>query len=97
MMCKKKLVLTGYKVQFLDLREPKPRTPREELYTVDSEFLDALGLLHQGAADTIKNRYERMGCKVFSVEKISPKRVVEVDLNRLFAEGDTPTAESSTV
>lgn len=31
MKCRKQLVLTGYRVQFLDLREPKPRTPQEQI------------------------------------------------------------------
>lgn len=86
MNCKKELVLTGFKVQFVDLREPKPRTPQEEIYTVDREFLDALGLLHLEITDIIRSRYEKIGYKVFSVSKISPKRVVTLDLNRLFTE-----------
>lgn len=93
MNCKKELVLTGFKVQFVDLRDSKPRTPQEEIYTVDREFLDALGLLHQEITDTIKGRYEKIGCKVFSVEKIGPKRVVTLDLNRLFTEAATTPEE----
>ena len=31
MKCRKQLVLTGYRVQFVDLREPKPRTPQEQI------------------------------------------------------------------
>ena len=95
MNCKKELVLTGFKVQFVDLREPKPRTPQEEIYTVDREFLDALGLLHLEITDTIRSRYERLGYKVFSVAKISPKRVVTLDLNRLFTEAATAPEEVS--
>ena len=93
MNCKKEIVLTGYRVQFVDLREPKPRTPQEEIYTVDRDFLDALGLLHLEITDTIKSRYETIGCKVFSVEKIGPKRVVTLDLNRLFTEVATTPEE----
>lgn len=89
MNCKKELVLTGFKVQFVDLREPKPRTPQEEIYTVDREFLDALALLHLEITDTIRSRFEKLGYKVFSVSKISPKRVVTLDLNRLFTEAAT--------
>lgn len=95
MNCKKDIVLTGFKVQFVDLRDPKPRTPKEELYTVDREFMDAMGLLHLEITDTIKRRYELYGCKVFSVQKISPKRVVTLDLNRLFTEADTTPDEVS--
>ena len=29
MKCAKKIVITAYKVQYVDLREEKPRTPRD--------------------------------------------------------------------
>lgn len=93
MNCKKELVLTGFEVQFVDIRELKPRTVHTEIYTVDKDFLEALGLLHLEITDTIRSRYERLGCKVFSVAKISPKRVVTLDLNRLFTEAATTPEE----
>lgn len=86
MTCIKKISITGYRVQFVDLREPKPRTPREEIYTVDKEWIDAMGLLHLNIADAIKNRYERAGYHVFSVLQLKPKRCVTVDLNQLYLE-----------
>ena len=84
MNCIKKISITGYRVQFVDLREPKPRTPREEIYTMDKDWLEALGLLHLEPVDTIKARYEKAGYRVFNVTQIKPKRCVAVDLTRMF-------------
>lgn len=84
MNCIKNISITGFRVQFVDLREPKPRTPREEIYTVDRDWLDAMGLLHQDPASHIKARYERDGYYVFSVVQLKPKRRVTLDLNQLW-------------
>lgn len=84
MMCRKQLVLTGYRVQFVDLREPKPRTPQERIHVADRHWLDALGLIGHNAADVIKSQYEQGGYKVFSVQPIKPKRVAEIDLCQLW-------------
>lgn len=91
MKCRKQLVLTGYRVQFVDLREPKPRTPREEIHVVDRQWLDAMGLIGHNVADAIKSQYEKGGYKVFSVQPIKPKRVAEIDLRQLW-EQTTPAA-----
>ena len=84
MTCKKQLVLTGYRVQYVDLREPKPRIPKEEIYVMDSQWLDALSLLHIVPSATIKSQYERAGYRVFAVEPIKPKRVADLDLCQLY-------------
>ena len=84
MMCRKQLVLTGYRVQFVDLREPKPRTPQEQIHVADRQWLDAMGLIGHDVADAIKHQYEKGGYKVFSVQLIKPKQVVEVDLCQLW-------------
>lgn len=84
MKCTKKIVITAYKVQFVDLREEKPRTPREEIYPVDQDWLDAIGLLGLNIRDAIVKRYEKGGYHAFSVEQIKPKCVVELDLKQLY-------------
>lgn len=84
MKCTKDIVITAYKVQYVDLREPKPRTPREEIYTIDKDLADAAGLLHMDTREIIKARYENTGYLVFSVEKIKPKCVVTLDLTQLY-------------
>lgn len=86
MKCTKKIVITAYKVQYVDLREEKPRTPKEEIYTIDKDWVDAMGLLHLDITDAIRTRYERAGYRAFSVEQIRPKCVVTLDLNQLYQE-----------
>lgn len=86
MKCTKKIVITAYKVQYVDLREEKPRTPKEEIYTIDKDWADAMGLLHLDITDAIRTRYERAGYKAFSIEQIKPKCVVALDLNKLYQE-----------
>ena len=95
MTCTKKIVLTGYRVQFVDLREPKPRTPKEAVHVMDRQWLDALALTGQIAAENIRQQYERAGYKVFSVEPIKPKRVVEINLCQLWELADAPAAEKA--
>ena len=92
MKCRKNLVLTGYHVQYVDLREPKPRTPRELTHVVDSAWLEAVGLLGQSPIGNITELYERTGYKVFAVQPIKPKRVVELDLCQLWAQAITSTS-----
>lgn len=96
MICRKQLVLTGYRVQYIDLRDPKPRTPKETIHVADSQWLDALSLVgYGGAADNIRQRYERAGYKVIAVESIKPKRVVELDLCQLWDKAEPPEAVPS--
>ena len=93
MKCRKQLVLTGYRVQFVDLREPKPRTPQELIHVADRQWLDAMGLTGHNVADAIKSQYEKGGYKVFSVQPIKPKRVAEIDLCQLWEQLASPTTE----
>lgn len=90
MKCRKEIVLTGYRVQYIDLREPKPRTPQEAVFVADNQWLEALGLTGQTAAGNIQAQYERAGYKVFSVEPIKPKRVAELDLQKLWEAAEKP-------
>lgn len=96
MNCIKKMTLTGYNVQYVDLREPKPRTIREEVYAADRDWLEAVALLGMNVADTIKARYERGGYKALSVDRIAGKRLTSIDLGELWkdAESSAPTLES---
>ncbi len=86
MNCIKTITLTGYTVRFVDLREPKPRTVREEVYTLDKDALAAQGLLGLNAADFIAARYERGGYHVMSVERIPARRIVTIDLCKLWSD-----------
>lgn len=93
MKCTKKITITGYTVKYADLREPKPRTVHEEVYTLDKDGVDALTLMGLNVADFITARYERGGYHVASVERIAPKRVIMLNLCRLWAEAAPPATE----
>ena len=95
MKCKKKIVLTGYRIHYVDLREPKPRTPKEEVHVVDNQLIDAMGFIGYNVVDVIKSQYEKGGYKVFAVEPIKPKRVVELDLCQLWNEAAPPIGEDA--
>jgi len=92
MKCRKQLVLTGYRVQFVDLREPKPRTVHEEIYVLDRSGAEALALLGMNVADFITARYVRDGYHVTSVERIAPKRAATLDLCQLWEKTAPPAA-----
>lgn len=80
----KQVTMTGYRVQFVDLREPKPRPVKEDVCVLDAAQLDALGLLGQNPVAEIEHRYERGGFHVIAVEKIG-KRVACLDLEQLWS------------
>lgn len=88
MKCTKRIILTSYRVQYVDLRETRPRTPHEEIYIVDQQWYEAMGFLGLNIPDAIIRRYERGGFHAFSVQQIKPKTVVEVDLCRLWNEAE---------
>lgn len=84
MNCTKRITLTGYKVRYADLREPKPRKLREDVYTMDKEMLGALAYLGLDVVDMIAAQYERGGYHVTSVERIPARRLVNIDLSQLW-------------
>lgn len=92
MNCTKKITIIGYTVKYADLREPKPRAIHEEVYTMDKDYVDALGLLGLNVADFITAQYKRGGYHVTSVERITPKQVAGIDLNLLWMQ----TAQAAT-
>lgn len=97
MNCTKKITITGYRVRYADLREPKPRAIHEEVYPLDKDALAALNLLGLDVADFITARYERGGYHVTSVERIAPKRIVSVDLRQLWNEAEPPATDGEGV
>lgn len=95
MICKKQLILTGFHVQYVDLREPKPRTPRTEIYVVDSQWTEAMGFIGLNVEDGIKSRYEKGGYHVISLQKLKPRRVVELDLQEIWSGAEEPSREEA--
>ena len=96
MTCTKRLVLTGYQVQYVDLREQKPRQIHEETYIVDKDWLDAAALLGRNVIDAIRERYESIGYRAFSIEKIHGKQVVSLNLQQLWSEAAHATPTDTT-
>ena len=93
MKCRKEIVLTGYRVQYIDLREPKPRTPKEAVHVMDRQWLDALAVISKNATGILREQYAKAGFEVFSVEQIKPKRTLWLDLCQLWSEAEPPTQE----
>lgn len=86
MKCEKEIVITAFKVQFVDIRAPRPREVQEEIYCIESDMMAAMGLLHIYAADKIRDIYEKKGYRAFSIERIAQKCVVPLDLRQLYTE-----------
>lgn len=97
MTCTKRITITGYLVRYADLREPKPRTIHEDVYTIDKDGMEALALMGLNVADFITARYERGGYHVTSVERINTKRVAEIDLCQLWNQAEPPATPDSEV
>lgn len=93
---RKEIVLTGYRVQYIDLREPKPRTQKEAIHVMDRQWLEAIGLTGQTPSGNIRYQYESSGYKVISIETIKPKRCIELDLCQLWEAAEPPATEAQT-
>ena len=96
MKCRKQLVLNGFRVQFVDIREPKPRTPQVLIHVADNQWLYAMGQTGQNVIANIQEQYELVGYKVFAVEPIKPKRVAEIDLCQLWEQLEPAATEEAT-
>lgn len=92
----KKIAIIGYTIRYVDMREPRPRTIYEEVYTLERDGVYALTLMGLNVTDYIKARYERGGYHVISVERITAKRTAEIDLCQLW-QAAAPEAEGNEV
>ena len=82
------ITLIGYRIQFVDLRDPKPREVREDIFPLDTGTVAALNLTGQQVPEFIRRRYERGGFRVCSVDRCSAKRVAALDLRRLWNDAE---------
>ena len=62
--------LTGYSVEYVDLREEKVREHKYKTMVYDSEMLKSLELLGQNVTDHIENRFAKGGYKVIAIKKV---------------------------
>ena len=69
MKTEKTINLTAYVVEYIDQREPKPRTVRTETVVLDGGKISALARLDLRPAGWIIQRFERDGYTVASVHK----------------------------
>lgn len=79
------LTLTGYNVEYVDLREPKPRQHRTTTAVYNSETVRAVNKLGISMNDYITDYFNKGGYFVLTIEK-KPKQIVTVDIGSLFTE-----------
>lgn len=79
----KTLTLAGYSVEYVDLREAKPREHRTETAVFSAEDIDAARTLGLEFTDIIKRRYQLGGYHVLSIGK-APRRAATVNLGALY-------------
>lgn len=75
--------MTGYTVEYVDLRQSKPRTVNKETVVLDAETIRAADVIGVNVADYIKRYFEKGGYSVISVAK-GDKREAVVDLKELY-------------
>ena len=87
----KRLTLTGYKVEYVDLREPKPRQHNVKTVVYDADMIRAVGMLGLNVTDCIEKRFADGGYKVVQIEKAGQKVSAAVDLEYLYLEAAAET------
>ena len=85
MKLEKRITLTAYEVEYIDAREPKPRTVHWEQIVLDGGRLSALARLGQTPAAFIAQQYEAVGFRVASIRH-GETIEASVDLPALWAE-----------
>lgn len=69
MKTEKTINLTAYTVEYIDQREPKPRTVRTQTVVLDGGKISALARLDMRPAGWIIQQFERDGYTVASIHK----------------------------
>lgn len=93
----KQVLLYAYTVEYVDQREPKPRTLRRETIVLDRERVHALDLLGVTVPDWIVQQYAKQGFTVTTsnIQKAA-RRVASVDTAALWAMTEQQTPDSQT-
>lgn len=93
----KQVLLYAYTVEYVDQREPKPRTLHRETVVLDRERVHALDLLGVTVPDWIVQQYAKQGFTVTTsnIQKAT-RRVVSVDTAALWAMAAQQTPSSQT-
>ena len=93
----KQVLLYAYTVEYVDQREPKPRTLRRETIVLDRERVHALDLLGVTVPDWIVQQYAKQGFTVTTsnIQKAA-RRAVGVDTAVLWAMAEQQPPASQT-
>lgn len=93
----KQILLYAYTVEYVDQREPKPRTLHRETVVLDRERVHALDLLGVTVPDWIMQQYAKQGFTVTTsnIQKAA-RRVASVDTAALWAMAAQQTPNSQT-
>ena len=67
MKFEKTITLTAYEVEYIDQRQPKPRTVHRETVVLDGDRLAALERLEMRPAGYISQQFERNGYTVATI------------------------------
>lgn len=79
------LILTGYKVEYVDLREPKPRQHYTTIAVYNSDTVKAVNKLGIAMQDYVINQFNKGGYYILNIEK-EHKQVVNIDIGELFVQ-----------
>lgn len=79
----KRMTVSGYIVEYVDLREPKPRKIYTETAAFDTDIIAAANTLGVEFTGYIRQRYERAGYHVLTISKAS-RRECFVDMGDLY-------------
>ena len=88
MKTEKNINLTAYTVEYIDQREPKPRTIHSQTVVLDGGKISALARLDMRPAGWITQQFERDGYTVASIHK-GETIAAHVDLADLWQQTDT--------
>ncbi len=85
MKFEKTITLTAYEVEYIDQRQPKPRTVHRETVVLDGDRLAALERLGMRPAGYIMQQFEREGYTVANIRR-GESINARVDLSELWDE-----------
>lgn len=86
----KRMTVAGYTVEYVDLREPKPRKIYTETAAFDADAIAAANTLGVEFTGYIRQRYERAGYHVLTISKAS-RRECFVDMGELYQQAGQGT------
>ena len=90
----KTINLTAYEVEYIDQREPKPRTVKRETVVLDGGRISALNRLGVRPTGWLIQQFSAMGFTVTNIQK-GELLSAEVDLTKLYYQTVAANAEEA--